>query len=239
MDAGGGAGIRATNAEDGADWQLSAEQGLFSSLSSWILRDRNMSPGVSSYIVAWVARVTTFPAEYYFQRINQDVRLFLGRNSANERWWEVNAETVRANTDLFTRGRTVGEGVPASYTPTFGDITGGAGTLGDGTLTGRVSKVGKTVTAFALLVWGTTTSVPNPASSIYITLPSTATGDAVGVFRLLEAGVQHHVGAAYLNTTTRVCFLNQGNTTSGISGTTPFVFAAGDQIAMQITYEEA
>lgn len=125
-----------------------------------------------------------------------------------------------------------------SYTPTW-TATGGGNSLGDGTLTGRYHKVGRTVTFFLELKFGATTNLG--AGNYLFTVPVTARG---GINTPLGTGMPYdsspaarEVAVAYLNSSTDFAILR--GTGGLVSATAPYAWAAGDKISVTGTYEAA
>jgi hypothetical protein len=115
-----------------------------------------------------------------------------------------------------------------SYTPTVGSIT-----VGNGTLTGKYTRVNKVVFVRVTFVLGSTSAIAGDAS---IALPIT------GVDGTTLSGL---VGTAvYRDNSTSISywgwwrsFLGREGTFGTISATVPFTWATGDSIHVQATYE--
>jgi len=136
------------------------------------------------------------------------------------------------------------QGAWASYTPIW-STTGTAPSIGNGSVFGYYSKIGRTVSIRGSIYGGSTTTYGT--GDYYVTLPFTAavTGVPAGSFAHIGTwGLQQGSGAFY----TAVAVILQSNPGSLIgitSGTSPFMgygnpvnFAgAGAKLSWGITYE--
>lgn len=132
----------------------------------------------------------------------------------------------------------------SSWTPTLTNIT-----IGNGTITGRQTRVGKNVIANLNILFGSTTSV---AGSVSISLPVTSvsmTGQAGTIPISTDCVLWDASGTAYSgvvtwsNTTTAGIKCHKSDATyttiATLSSTVPFTWATGDEISLQIIYEAA
>lgn len=148
--------------------------------------------------------------------------------------------TLYLSGNIFERNRTVAMGESTTYTPTWASGGGTPVTVGDATITGRYTKVGKMVFFSISFSFGSTSA--EGAGNVFTwSLPSTAVSTAFGSFtaRILDTGTAWHLGAGYLATTTAVAVLNQGNTGGGIGAGTPMTWASGDSVVIEGWYLEA
>lgn len=130
------------------------------------------------------------------------------------------------------------------WTPTLTNIT-----IGNGTVVGRVSKVGKRVTFRLMISFGSTTSMT--AGYPTFTLPSTAATVSTGValgnvqYQFLDSGTAWFYGHNIIGSAEAAApitvFTASGAyvTESGVSPTIPFTWTTGDRIYAFGTYEEA
>lgn len=121
-----------------------------------------------------------------------------------------------------------------TYTPTW---AGGGPTIGNGTLTGKWQKTGKTVTVQIYLVGGSTTTWGGAGWTF--SLPETAATDGVtymGVAQALDTGTAYYTGQAAIASGGTTMLMHN---TSSWSNTVPFTWATGDSIAITITYQSA
>jgi hypothetical protein len=128
-----------------------------------------------------------------------------------------------------------------TYTPTLINLT-----IGNGTIVGRYKQVGKKVTVFVGVKWGSTTSA---SGGVGINLPVTAIAsygsyEPVFTSTLLDAGSAYYVGATVLNTGSKVdlmAILANGTYTTwtNVNATTPFTWANNDFFSFMFTYEAA
>lgn len=132
-------------------------------------------------------------------------------------------------------------GVWQSYTPTLANIT-----LGNGTVTGTYSQIGKTVTVTIKFVMGSTTVMgTNPTLSIPVTANAKyATSHMVGTLYMEDLATAAYFGFVELNNTSAVtprsAFISGTKLAdAGFSATTPFTWGTGDYFTMTVTYEAA
>lgn len=126
-----------------------------------------------------------------------------------------------------------------TYTPTWSGPT--PPTLGNGTLTGRYIKIGRTVTVSIILTVGSTTTLGSGAYTY--SLPFTVASASVhylGSARLVGTDVWHgqtsvSTGASSANFT----FPTSGTNTKSAnqSGTVPETLAAGTTVRATVTYQ--
>jgi hypothetical protein len=127
-------------------------------------------------------------------------------------------------------------GVWQAYTPT---LAGTGWALGNGTLTGRYCRAGKTVFARLRLTIGSTTT--KGTGQLTLGTPSVSKAGAyhtapVVVHDISPAGWSFGVGLLLESSATVACFQPAG---SAITGTSPITLATGDEIAFSMMYEEA
>ena len=129
----------------------------------------------------------------------------------------------------------------ASYTPTV--IWAADGTqpvLGDGTLTSRVVRQGRTLSIDIFLTIGSTTTLGT--SNWYFELPApfatwNASSLAVGVVRILDSGTSWLMGTAWVASGTRKIYMSTQSSGSQIGAGAPITWAANDSLALHIEYE--
>ena len=126
----------------------------------------------------------------------------------------------------------IGSGTWASYTPVWTASTTNP-TLGDGTLTGRHTQIGKLATVVINLTIGSTTNI---GSGIYaFSLPITKSGSVhIGLWWLNKPGVGNYVGNAYTATSTTVSMVSD---LGYVSSTAPVAPASSTAYRLTITYE--
>ena len=140
-------------------------------------------------------------------------------------------------------------GAWAAYTPTW-TATGTAPALGNGTLTGRFTQIGKTVMGYMDFVAGTTTTFGTGAWRFTFPVTSrtlTATQAGIGgTIYAEDAGLAGYMYTIrYVSTTTfEFVYSNDPGATAGqITGpaqnTLPFAWATGDLIRGYFFYEAA
>lgn len=122
-----------------------------------------------------------------------------------------------------------------AYTPTW------SGTLGNGTLTGRYTMVGKTVNWRATVTWGSTTS--HAAATQTLTLPVAPHADYTVNFPV-ASGMVHDFGLAVytchvaIQSGSTVALFRESNNLV-VTNTAPITFATSDQLLINGTYEAA
>lgn len=130
-------------------------------------------------------------------------------------------------------------GAWTSYTPVWAAATTNP-VLGNGTLTGRYMKVGRTTTVAIKLTMGSTTTY---GSGIYRwSLPAAAAAtEAVGTLFIGDASAGYSTGIAYVSAsnTDVTAYVGAAGSGAAVSGTVPQTFAAGDRIWITATYEAA
>jgi hypothetical protein len=135
---------------------------------------------------------------------------------------------------------TPASGTYSSWTPTLTNIT-----LGNGTMTGRYTQIGKFVNASLKLVFGTTTSV---SGTMTFSLPTgassanTATNTMIGTIRMLDTGIANYVGMVQLASSSAIVLtaINVNGTygtPENFNATTPFTWGNLDEIEFSISYE--
>jgi hypothetical protein len=147
---------------------------------------------------------------------------------------------LRGDSAFYERGRSVAMGMGQDYTPTFSNSAGGAA-LGNGTISGRYSVIGKTVIGYATFTVGSTTNLGG-AGALQWSLPTTARVGAAMVTngRAFDtSAATWHFGSAFLPSTTNIQILAAGAGGGSFSPTVPFTFATGDIVQVQFVYEEA
>jgi hypothetical protein len=146
---------------------------------------------------------------------------------------------VSANsTKQITRGDLYG-GAWTSYTPTVG----GAGwALGNGTISGRYKKIGRVVSFYIAVTWGSTSTFGG--SALTLTLPTAALSTGVEFpTRFVDSGTAGYQGVGYTtasSTTLGFFVYTTGSTYAGEAGITtsvPHGWANADSINIGGTYE--
>ncbi len=121
-----------------------------------------------------------------------------------------------------------------SYTPVWSG-SGGAATLGNGSIIGRYTRQGDRVTGFVQLVIGTT-SVAG-AGNMQFSLPVAAAageGDQLGSALLLDTGTQFYTAVSFISDAASVA--NIFANVAMVTGTAPFTIANGDTYRLAFDY---
>lgn len=123
------------------------------------------------------------------------------------------------------------------YTVSWSCVTGGAPSVGNGTLVGRYWRVGNVVTAVIQLTWGTTTG--GGGGKWRFSLPVTASDNIYEVGVSIANDASPSVGYVG-NCQVVVGVLNAtGYNTAGYDASTPITWASGDRLQLMITYKAA
>jgi len=136
------------------------------------------------------------------------------------------------------RAREVATKDRGAYTPTWtGSTTNPA--IGNGTITGRYMRDGKTVTATINIAAGSTTTF---GSGYWIfTLPFTAdtTASSVGSAQIADASVPTVFTGNVINITSTTMVVYSHNTNAPVGATAPMTWANLDTLRLTLTYEAA
>jgi hypothetical protein len=150
-------------------------------------------------------------------------------------------KAVGANATVLMADSTQSDGLVwggtwAAYTPAW-TSSGTAPAIGNGTISGRFSQLGKTVFYKISVVAGSTTTFGT--GTYFFSLPVTAAASAFtfGFARAIDTGVLQYPGFAVLQSTTLLLPITGAGATW--SNTVPFTFANTDQMVFDGTYEAA
>lgn len=119
-----------------------------------------------------------------------------------------------------------------SFTPSITGIT-----LGNGTITGRYKKIGKTCHVSVVIVLGSTSVVTTSPS---ISLPFTAQSDNTTAFNGFNVYYRKSTGITYMGRCVNTVFCTLNLSTgqwADLTSTTPFTWGVGDKIYLGGTYE--
>lgn len=125
-------------------------------------------------------------------------------------------------------------GVRATYTPTVSGIT-----LGNGVVTGRWQRAGKTVIGSITLTLGSTTAMTGLATFSLPVAPSHASAGRPASACLLDAGSGTYAAMAVVVAASVVYVGPAAGSLTAFTATTPFTWAAGDTISVDFQYETA
>lgn len=123
-----------------------------------------------------------------------------------------------------------------AYTPTNTAIT-----VGNGTLTARFARVGKTVYVRWHLLLGSGSAVASGAA-IGLPVAAHATGEQSLAAHYLDSGTRNWVGVAAINrasATTADLLHTESGGSGGLDATNPFTWTTSDEISVTGTYEAA
>lgn len=153
------------------------------------------------------------------------------------------AGEVVAASKMNSQIRDVATGIQASwstYTPTWGGTSDPA--IGDGVLSGRYMRVGKTITANITIVMGSTTTYGSgtwtlslPVASVFTTTTYVNLGSVS--MRDTSASANSTGVAILANQTTAQMVVGSSN--AFVSTTAPWTWANGDTLSVTLNYEAA
>ncbi len=126
-------------------------------------------------------------------------------------------------------------GTGLTYTPLW-TASGVAPALGNGTLSGRYTAVGKIFTAFIDLSIGTTTTLGT--GNWAFSLPVTSTGSPMGTTLCFQGG-NFYFGFAQINSATTIVGYSPAAPGALIGAAAPFAWANGNIFRAQIQFEQA
>jgi hypothetical protein len=128
------------------------------------------------------------------------------------------------------------------YTPTWGAVSGTQPVIGNGTLSGRYQKIGKTVHLWARILMGSTTTYGVNQWTLSLPVPALA-GGIVQILpgRIFDASAPNaYLAVAHLTNGTTMTLEAQGTgETDAMAQGIPITWAAGDYVVIQGTYEAA
>lgn len=153
------------------------------------------------------------------------------------------AGEVVAASKMNSQIRDVATGIQASwstYTPTWGGTSNPA--IGNGVLSGRYMRVGKTITANITIVMGSTTTYGSgtwtlslPVASVFTTTTYVNLGSVS--MRDTSASANSTGVAILANQTTAQMVVGSSN--AFVSTTAPWTWANGDTLSVTLNYEAA
>jgi len=137
-------------------------------------------------------------------------------------------------------------GVWTAYTPTWTAATTNP-SIGNGTLAGRYTQIGKTCVLVIGLTMGSTTTFGsgNWSFSLPKTAKKTSGINFYGVAHIRKGGTANYERVAQISPSLSTTVINMftdptpGSNSQSISATVPFTWGNGDSLGFQITYEIA
>ena len=136
------------------------------------------------------------------------------------------------------RSREVAMYERGAYTPTWtGSSTNPA--IGNGTITGRYMRRGKTVTATINIAAGSTTTYGSGFWSFTLPFTADTTVSPIGVAQILDSstGTIYTGNVIHVTSTTMVVYSH--NTTAPVGAAVPMTWAVSDTLRLTLTYEAA
>jgi len=127
-------------------------------------------------------------------------------------------------------------GSAQTYTPAWtASVSNPA--LGNGSVTGKYVQIGKFVHYEIVYVFGSTTTFGSGTYKFSLPVAAASGGDsAAGHAVMFEAGVEWRIGVAIIADANNVSIIEDHDTGSGITPTTPFTFASGQVLSVSGCY---
>lgn len=167
------------------------------------------------------------------QHASGGIRFYTGASAAKRLEITAAGNAVFSGT-VTERNRAVGMGDWASYTPIWSS-SGTQPVLGNGQLSGRYTRVGKTVYFEFLFIYGSTSNAGTGA--YWWNLPLTAAGYATFVGKYLRSGATYQVCMGVFRDANSFQMLAHG-VASQFGATVPFAWAVNDQFQVSGFYSE-
>jgi hypothetical protein len=164
---------------------------------------------------------------------NGEIRFYSGGSATPRLTLQVSGNSVFLGT-LTERGRATALGEWLSWTPTW-SASGTQPVIGNGSMSGRYTRVGKTVHFEFILSIGSTTTIGT--GSYYWNFPLTAAGYGTFVGKYLRSGVAYQACFGIFRDANTFQMVAHG-ASSQFGATVPFAWAAGDTFQVSGTYSE-
>lgn len=127
-------------------------------------------------------------------------------------------------------------GSAQTYTPSWTASVSNP-VLGNGTVTGKFVQIGKFVHYEIVYVFGSTTTFGSGTYKFSLPVAAASGGDsAAGYAIMFDAGVEWRIGVAIIADANNVSVIEDHDTGSGITPTTPFTFASGQVVSISGDY---
>lgn len=138
------------------------------------------------------------------------------------------------NFQMQSQAATSASGSFSSYTPAW-TSTGTAPAIGNGTIVGSYTQIGKLVIATVEVAFGSTSTYGTGSYRFSMPVASAQSNDSVvGTSILLDNGTAYHEGnARQVSTTTAELVVGSGQ----VNPTAPFTFTNGDKLSITFTYK--
>jgi hypothetical protein len=121
-----------------------------------------------------------------------------------------------------------------TWTPAW-TASGTAPALGNGTLTGKYTKIGRQVTAVLVFAAGSTTTFGTGSWSFSLPFAPGNAAEVCGTVKALDAGNTYYAGAAFVFSGSTLSFV--GNSAGSTYGNgAPFAWGVGDSFVASVTY---
>lgn len=164
----------------------------------------------------------------------------MGLFTTTARTWAVSEVLTATNLNAQLRDFINGFGAGTSYTPT---ISGTGWALGNGTISGAYTQVGKLVTFRIFVTFGTTSTYGSGGLTFSLPVSSTGTASHCAAHSALDASASaRYHGVTLINTATCTPYFTPaaagGSDRTAIS-TVPFTWTTSDTVTISGTYEAA
>jgi hypothetical protein len=153
--------------------------------------------------------------------------------------WDNSASIWKRTSDKQIRQAGIAFDAWQAYTPAW-TSTGTAPSLGNGTITGRYTQIGKTVFGSAVLTMGSTTTFGTGTYRLSLPVNIQAGGGVIGSVQIHDvspaADYLHH---CFPDTATTFILYSAAAPAVAATNTAPITFANGDSITARFFYEAA
>jgi hypothetical protein len=156
----------------------------------------------------------------------------VGANFRATNVWSIDGNFSAGVTE---RGRAFRAGAWTTFTPTFTNLT-----LGNGTATGRYTQVGQTTVLEVIVVFGTTTTITGAVTigSLPTNNNASATSLKLGDVTMFDSSSGFvYMGVALTAGATTANLFNNAIPIANVTAAVPFAWATGDQLAINMVYE--
>jgi hypothetical protein len=145
--------------------------------------------------------------------------------------------TFPATQNASSNANTLDDYEEGTWTPTITNLT-----IGNGSTSGRYTKIGRVVTVEVSVVWGSTTSASGAWSVSNLPFTSDATQRSFGSCNILDSGVDNYRGGVQVNeSSTSLFFLaldssSTYTTQTNVTASVPMTWTTDDAVRASVTY---
>ncbi len=179
--------------------------------------------------------MATFPSgvKTFTTKVNNDI---IEPAHVNDMQDEITAVETALRTGIFPTGvNSSALPVWVGYTPVW-TTSGSAPTLGNALLSGTYLQIGKLVHYTISFSYGSGSSPGTGQWRFTLPVTSASAGYAAGSGALVDVSVGNYGVVAYLASTTTVAPYNTDVVSTGVTGTVPFTWVAGDLLQLSGFY---